>query len=323
MGITPAQVARSLVAATSSSRFTDKNLWLDNTKGLAYQVQIQIPEYEMSSLDDIRNIPLQSGNLHPTLTDVASFSEETGPGQYDRSGPNRLVTITANIHRKDLGSASIAVENAIKQAGDPPRGMVIEFKGQVKLLNETLSSLQGGLAVAIVIIFLLLAANFQSFKLSMAILSSVPAVLAGSLVMLLLSGATLNLQSYMGIIMSVGVSVANAILMITNAENLRLELKDARRGAIMAAGSRIRPILMTSLAMIAGMIPMALGMGEGGDQVAPLGQAVIGGLIASTAVSLFILPGVFAIVQRKATFKSVSLHPEDVQNNSSNTSNTI
>lgn len=314
MGVTPAQVARSLVAATSSSRFTDKNLWLDNSKGLAYQVQIQIPEYEMRSVDDIRNIPLQSGNLHPTLTDVASFSEETGPGQYDRSGPNRLVTITANIHRKDLGSASESVEKAIKLAGDPPRGMVIEFKGQVKLLNETLSSLQGGLGVAIVIIFLLLAANFQSFKLSIAILSSVPAVLAGSLVMLLLCGATLNLQSYMGIIMSVGVSVANAILMITNAEHLRLELKDAQRGAIMAAGSRIRPILMTSLAMIAGMIPMALGMGEGGDQVAPLGQAVIGGLIASTLVSLMVLPGVFTMVQRKASFKSVSLHPEDVYN---------
>lgn len=316
MGVTPVQVAKSLVAATSSSRFTDKNLWLDNSKGLAYQVQIQIPEYEMKSVDDIRNIPLQSGNLHPTLTDVASFSEETGPGQYDRSGPNRLVTITANIHKKDLGAAGAAVQRAIKEAGDPPRGMVVEFKGQVKLLNETLNSLQGGLGIAIVIIFLLLAANFQSFKLSIAILSSVPAVIAGSLVMLLLCGATLNLQSYMGIIMSVGVSVANAILMITNAENLRLELKDARTGAIMAAGSRIRPILMTSIAMIAGMIPMASGLGEGGDQVAPLGQAVIGGLIASTLVSLLILPGVFTIVQKKASFKSVSLHPDDVSKQS-------
>jgi multidrug efflux pump subunit AcrB len=171
------------------------------------------------------------------------------------------------------------------------------------------------LGIAIVIIFLLLAANFQSFKLSLTILSSVPAVLVGSLVMLLVCGATLNLQSYMGIIMSVGVSVANAILMITNAENLRLELKDARKGAMLAAGSRIRPILMTSFAMIAGMIPMASGMGEGGDQVAPLGQAVIGGLIASTLVSLMVLPGVFTIVQRKASFKSVSLHPDDICSN--------
>ncbi|MEI9920304.1 MAG: efflux RND transporter permease subunit [Bacteroidota bacterium] len=311
MGVTPTQVARSLVAATSSSRFTDKNLWLDNSKGLAYQVQIQIPEHEMSSVDDIRNIPLQSGSLHPTLTDVATFSEETAPGQYDRSGPNRLVTITANLHHVDLGTASKAVDKAIAEAGEPPRGMVIDFKGQVPLLKETLTSLQGGLAIAIVIIFLMLAANFQSFKLAFAILSSVPAVLAGSLISLLICGATLNLQSYMGMIMSVGVSVANAILMITNAENLRLELKDPMRAGVVAAGSRIRPILMTSIAMIAGMVPMATGMGEGGDQIAPLGQAVIGGLVASTLVSLLILPAVFSIVQKKASYISVSLDPED------------
>lgn len=313
LGVTPAQVARSLVAATSSSRFTDKNLWLDNSKGLAYQVQIQIPEYAMTSVDDIASIPLQSGSLRPALTDVATFTEESGPGQYDRSGPNRLVTITANLHKVDLGTASAAVEKAIAEAGEAPRGMAIEFKGQVKLLQETLSSLQGGLIVAIVIIFLLLAANFQSFKLSLAILSSVPAVLAGSLLMLLAFGATLNLQSYMGMIMSVGVSVANAILMVTNAENLRRELKDARQAGLMAANSRIRPILMTSIAMIAGMIPMASGMGEGGDQVAPLGQAVIGGLIASTLASLLILPGVFTLVQQKASLISVSLDPEDVE----------
>jgi len=313
LGVTPAQVARSLVAATSSSRFTDKNLWLDNSKGLAYQVQIQVPEYAMTSVDDIANIPLQSGNLRPALADVATFTEESGPGQYDRSGPNRLVTITANLHNIDLGTASAAVQKAIADAGEPPRGMAIEFKGQVKLLQETLSSLQGGLIVAIVIIFLLLAANFQSFKLSLAILSSVPAVLAGSLLMLLACGATLNLQSYMGMIMSVGVSVANAILMVTNAENLRKELKDARQAGFMAANSRIRPILMTSIAMIAGMIPMASGMGEGGDQVAPLGQAVIGGLIASTLASLLILPGVFTLVQQKASLVSVSLDPEDAE----------
>lgn len=311
LGVTPTQVARSLVAATSSSRFTDKNLWLDNVKGLAYQVQIQIPEYKMNSVDDIRNIPLQSGNLHPTLADVASLSEELTPGQYDRSGPNRLVTITANLHNIDLGTASKAVEEAIKKAGVPPRGMVVDFKGQVNLLKETLTSLQGGLAIAIVIIFLMLAANFQSFKLSFAILSSIPAVLAGSLVTLLLCGATLNLQSYMGMIMSVGVSVANAILMITNAENLRLEIKNAHQAGVIAASSRIRPILMTSIAMIAGMIPMASGMGEGGDQIAPLGQAVIGGLVASTLVSLLILPVVFKVVQEKSSFVSVSLDPED------------
>lgn len=315
MGLTSTQISRSLVAATSSSRFTDKNLWLDNEKGLAYQVQVQIPEIHMDAVEDIGNIPLISGQMNPVLADVATFSEETAPGQYDRSGPNRLVTITANLHNIDLGNASKEVNKAIANAGEAPRGMVIDFKGQSQLLDETLSSLQAGLLIAIVLIFLLLTANFQSFKLALLILSTIPAVVAGSLLMLLICGATLNLQSYMGLIMSVGVSVANAILMVTNAENLRLQLKDATLAAKQAANSRIRPILMTTIAMIAGMLPMASGLGEGGDQIAPLGQAVIGGLIASTFASLLILPAIFILLQKKATTQSVSLDPEDPESN--------
>ena len=311
LGVTSTQVARSMVAATSSSRFTDKNLWLDDAKGLAYQVQVQIPEYEMTSVEDIGNIPLRSGTMRPVLSDVATFSEETTPGQYDRSGPNRLVTITANLHEIDLGTATKAVQQAIREAGDPPRGVLVEMRGQTKLLTDTLSSLQMGLLVAIVIIFLLLSANYQSFKLALVILSAIPAVVAGALLMLLACGASLNLQSYMGLIMSVGVSVANAILMVTNAENLRVTLGDDRRAVLMAANSRIRPILMTSIAMIAGMLPMASGLGEGGDQIAPLGQAVIGGLVASTIAALLILPCVFTQFQANAPVQSVSLDPED------------
>jgi multidrug efflux pump subunit AcrB len=311
LGVTSTQIARSMVAATSSSRFTDKNLWLDDSKGLAYQVQVQIPEYKMATTEDIGNIPLHSGSMHPLLSDVATFSEETAPGQYDRAGPNRLVTITANLHQKDLGAAQKAVLKAISDAGEPPRGVQVEMRGQTKLLTDTLSSLQTGLVVAIIIIFLLLAANYQSFKLSLVILSAIPAVVAGSLLMLLACGATLNLQSYMGLIMSVGVSVANAILMVTNAENVRKTIGDSRKAVVIAANSRIRPILMTSIAMIAGMLPMASGFGEGGDQIAPLGQAVIGGLIASTLAALLILPCVFTQFQRKAAIQSVSLDPED------------
>ncbi len=314
LGVTSSQVARSMVAATSSSRFTDKNLWLDDSKGLAYQVQVQIPEYEMADLDAISNIPLLKGTSRPLLSDVATFNEETGPGQYDRTGPNRLVTVTANLHKKDLGAAGKAVSKAIRRAGEPPRGVLVEMKGQTTLLNDTLAGLQTGLIVAVVIIFLMLAATFQSFRLSVIILSAVPAVVVGSLALLLLSGSTLNLQSYMGLIMSVGVSVANAILMITNAENLRLRMKDAREAVVYAAGSRLRPILMTTIAMIAGMVPMALGLGEGGDQIAPLGQAVIGGLIASTLASLLILPALFALMQKNTSLDSVSLDPEDPDN---------
>ncbi|MCF2496402.1 MULTISPECIES: efflux RND transporter permease subunit [Dyadobacter] len=315
LGITSTQVARSMVAATSSSRFTDKNLWLDDAKGLAYQVQVQIPEYQMTSVEDIGTIPLKTGVSNPLLADVATFSEKTAPGEYDRAGPNRLVTVTANIHKKDLGAATKAVQTAIKNAGEPPRGVLVELKGQSNLLTETLGSLQVGLVIAIVIMFLLLSATYQSFKLSLVVLSTIPAVVVGSIGLLLITGATLNLQSYMGLIMSVGVSVANAILMVTNAENLRLQLNDSHKAVILAAGSRIRPILMTSIAMIAGMIPMASGMGEGGDQIAPLGQAVIGGLIASTLASLLILPAVFTMVQKKASIQSLSLDPEDPESN--------
>jgi multidrug efflux pump subunit AcrB len=183
--------------------------------------------------------------------------------------------------------------------------------GLTQTLTDTLDSLQDGLVVAIIVIFLMLAANFQSFKVSLVVLTSVPAVLLGSLTLLTITGSTLNLQSYMGIIMSVGVSISNAVLLITNAEHLRLHNGDALLSAKESVALRLRPILMTSLAMVAGMIPMASGLGESGDQTSPLGRAVIGGLIASTFSTLFILPLVFAWAQGKTTTQSVSLDPED------------
>jgi multidrug efflux pump subunit AcrB len=242
---------------------------------------------------------------------VAELKVDSLPGEYDRSGPRRYVTISANIYHKDLGSATAAVEKVIKEAGAPPVGLVTEVKGMSSLLTETLDSLQTGLLAAIVVILLLLAAYYQSFGVALSVLSTVPAVLLGALLLLLATGATLNLQSYMGLIMSTGVSVANAILIVTNAESLRLEYKDPFKAASVAASIRLRPILMTSLAMIAGMIPMASGLGEAGDQSAPLGRAVIGGLIASTFAALLIVPLVYGWVQQKKSFKPVSLLPED------------
>jgi multidrug efflux pump subunit AcrB len=311
MGLSPDEVAKSLVAATSSSRFTAKNLWLDSKKGFAYQVQVQIPEYQMQSVADLQNVPLVQGQLRPSLGDVADIVPDTVPAEYDRVGPRRIITVSANIHRKDLGTATADVAEALKHAGNPPKGSVVELKGLAKLLEETLSSLQSGLLLAIIVIFLLLAANFQSFKVAFVILVTIPAVLAGSVFLLLITGNTLNLQSYMGIIMSVGVSVANAVLMITNAEHLRLEYKNALTAARVSGAVRLRPILMTSIAMVVGMLPMASGLSESGEQTAPLGIAVIGGLVASTFAALLVLPVVFASVQRKTTFKSVSLNPED------------
>ncbi|HMC83936.1 MAG TPA: efflux RND transporter permease subunit, partial [Chitinophagaceae bacterium] len=259
----------------------------------------------------LQETPLVKGQPRPVLSEVATLSIDSLPGEYDRSGPRRFVTISANIYKKDLGTATRAVQKAIKEAGTPPTGLITEVKGMSSLLTETLSSLQTGLLAAIAVILLLLAANYQSFGLSVTVLATVPAVLLGAMLMLLATGATLNLQSYMGIIMAVGVSVANAILIVTNAETLRIEYKDPFKAATVAASIRLRPILMTSLAMIAGMIPMASGMGEAGDQSAPLGRAVIGGLAASTFAALFIVPLVYGWIQQKTSFKSVSLLPED------------
>ncbi|SDM65337.1 efflux RND transporter permease subunit [Siphonobacter aquaeclarae] len=305
------EIAKSLVAATSSSRFTAKNLWLDRSKGFAYQVQVELEQQQMKTVADIQNIPLVKGQLRPTLGDVATIAPTTVPAEYDRMGPRRIITVSANIYKKDLGTATRDVQKAIDEAGDPPKGSVVELRGMAQLLQETLSSLQFGLGLSIVVIFLLLAANYQSLKVAAVVLFSIPAVLAGSLTFLLITEQTLNLQSYMGIIMSVGVSVANALLLVTNAEMLRLKYRSAEEGARVAGASRLRPILMTALAMVAGMIPMASGLGESGEQTAPLGRAVIGGLVFSTFAALLVLPVVFAFIQRKAGFVSPSLDPDD------------
>jgi len=315
-GLNVTDIARSVTASTSSSRFTEKNQWLDEKAAYTYQVQVQIPEYVMNTMDELKEIPLLKGQSTPTLADVADFKVIYSPGEYDRSGPRRFLTVSANIYKKDLGTATTDVQKAMNSLGAPPKGLVAELKGISSLLTETMSSLQSGLGFAILVIFLLLAANYQSFKLSLTVLSTVPAVILGSLTALLLTGSTLNLQSYMGMIMSTGVSVANAILIVTNGEALRLEFKDATRASITAAAIRLRPILMTSFAMMAGMIPMASGMGEAGEQTAPLGRAVIGGLFASTLAALFILPLVFAWVQSKTTYESPSLMPEKTKQTS-------
>jgi len=313
MGLNMHDLARSVTAVTSSSRFTEKNQWLDNKSAYTFQVQAEVPEYRMKDLNELKETPLQIGQSSLILQDIATFSVDTTAGEFDRTGPRRYITVSANIYKKDLQSATDVVNKAIKSLGTAPKGLVPEVRGMSNLLTETLDSLQSGLLFAIIVIFLLLAATYQSFRLSLSILCTIPAVLLGALIILLLTGATLNLQSYMGIIMSTGVSVANAILIVSNAERLRFEYNnDVKKAASIAASVRLRPILMTSLAMIAGMIPMASGLGESGDQTAPLGRAVIGGLIASTLAALFIVPQCYAWLQSKATLKTPSLLPDEI-----------
>jgi len=311
LGVGVSDISRSLLASTSSSRYTEKNVWVDEKVGLSYNVQVEVPEYQMASKNSLGEIPLLNNQQRPVLGDVADIKEGITNGEDDDIGTLPILTVTANLNKMDLGTANDDVQKAIKSIGKLPRGLNIETKGLTTTLLDTLDSLQSGLIVAIIVIFLMLAANFQSFKVSLVVLSTVPAVMLGSLILLRLTGATLNLQSYMGMIMSVGVSISNSVLLITNAEQLRMHSGNAIKAAKEAAAIRMRPIVMTSLAMIVGMIPMASGLGEGGDQASPLGRAVIGGLLMSTFATLFILPLVFAWVQGKASTKSVSLDPED------------
>jgi len=312
LGVTVDDISRSIVASTSSSRYTEKNIWVDEKGNNAYNVQVEVPENKMNSLADISEIPLLRNSPRPVLGDVAQIKEDTTYGENDNLGAIPVLSVTANLNNKDLGSASIDIRKAIASLGPLPRGLTVEPVGMTQTLTETLDSLQNGLIVAIIVIFLMLAANFQSFTVSAVVLATVPAVILGSLLLLLATGSTLNLQSYMGIIMSVGVSISNAVLLITNAEQLRMHNGDARRSAREAAALRLRPIMMTALAMVVGMIPMASGVGEAGDQSSPLGRAVIGGLIASTFAALFILPLVFAWGREKSGTASVSLEPQEI-----------
>ncbi len=311
LGLSVEQISKSTVAATSSSRFTQPDYWLDKATGTAYQVQVEYPQYRMNSTDQLELIPLANNAGNPVyLRDVATITNNKSPGEYDRINQQRFITITANIHKKDLGTAIKEVNKLIKSLGELPGDIKILLRGQADLLHDTMSELQSGLLITIVVILLMLAIFFQSFKLSLAVLSVIPAVVLGSIVLIVITGNTLNIQSYMGTIMAVGIAAANSILFISNAEQYRRGSHSANY-IIVSASNRLRPILMTNLAMIAGMIPMAIGLGEGGDQTGPLGISVIGGLLFSTISTLLFLPLLYRWIVGKKPYKNPSLDPED------------
>lgn len=311
-GLTPADIGRSLLPATYSSRYVQLSFWFDRKSGVSYQIQMQIPQDQIASLDDMKKFPtMKHGDeQRPLLGDVASISYGTTPGEYDRYNMMRMINLTANIQGKDLGNVGKLVERAVRRAGTPPRGVTVKVEGQIPILNDTFSHLFVGLAMAVVVIWLMLSAYFQSPRLAVTVLSTSPAIVCGVLFMLWITGTTLNVQSFMGAIMSIGVGVANAILLVAFAENNRLQGMSAEEAAVHGAAERLRPILMTSIAMVSGMVPMAMALG-GGQMSAPLGRAVIGGLTFSTITALIILPVFFATIQGKASIESPSLHPDD------------
>ncbi|MFO0699188.1 MAG: efflux RND transporter permease subunit [Nitrospira sp.] len=313
LGVTTEDVARSLVAATSSSRFTQRMYWADPASGVAYQIQIEVPQTQMASLDDVRNIPVMppvNGNPWVYIRDVAKVAQGTVLGEYDRYNMQRMTTITANVAGEDLARAADRVTEVLTALDDIPKSVSLTLRGQVAPMRETVAGLRNGLMLTIVVILLLLAGHFQSWRDAAIVVSVLPAALAGVLVALLVSHTTVNVQSFLGAIMAMGVAVANAILLVSYANTRWRAGGSTVAAAIEGAQERLRPILMTSVAMIVGMIPMALGFGEGGEQTAPLGRAVIGGLTAATLASLIVLPTIFALIHGQRAPRVASLLPE-------------
>lgn len=308
LDVTVEDVGKALAPATWSSRFTTPVYWADPKSGIAYQVQVEIPQSMMQSLEDVSQVPVKNGAAVPTLVgDVADVTFGDAVGEYHRYNMQRMVTVTANVISEDLGTAAADVRRALSVLPEPPRGVTVNVRGQVVPMELMTDSLELGLMLSIIAVYLLLAAYFQSLRVAFVVIMAIPAVLAGVALALMLTGVTLNIQSFMGAIMAIGVSVADSILLCTFAEKYRRAGMTSLEAAVEGARSRIRPILMTSVVMIAGMTPLALGA----PQTAPLGIAVIGGLIASTLTALVVIPSVFAIVQRSAATGSSSIDPED------------
>jgi multidrug efflux pump subunit AcrB len=327
-GVTARDVGQSLIAATYSSRYTARNFWRDEASGNSYQVQVEVPQPKMTEATDVELVPLTKQSNRPQATQVAdSPSNPTPPllirdvarvmrsemaGEVDRYNMRRFLSLTANIEGEDLGRVINRLDLAMARAGKPPRGTEVELRGQVRPMRQMFQSLEIGLVVAVLVILIMLTAYFQAPLLAVTAVASVPAVLCGVVLALWITNTTLNIESFMGAIMAVGVAVSNAIMLVSFGDRHRLEDgMPADQAAITAAKGRLRPIIMTGCAMIAGMIPMSLALEEGSEQNAPLGRAVIGGMFLATFATLLVLPAVFTLLLSRSSNQSPSLDPDD------------
>ncbi len=311
-GVHVTDIGRSLIPVTSSSRFTLPNYWEDPKDGVNYQVQVEVPPEDVQTVDDLKDIPIAVNGGALPLKTFADIEPGIQVAEYDRYNLARMVSVTANLFGLDLGHASEKVQKILEPIlKNLPKGVKVRIRGQSATLSQMTDGLVSGLVISVVVILLLLAGSFESFPIALIVISNVPAVLSGALILLFFTGSTLNIESFMGIIMSVGVSVANSILLVTFADLTRRAGKHSWESAVYGAQSRLRPVLMTAIAMIVGMIPMALGLSDSGQQTAPLARAVIGGLMGSTCTTLLIMPVIYAIVHRDKPTYTASLDPLD------------
>jgi multidrug efflux pump subunit AcrB len=301
-GLTQKDVASDILVSLSSSTQVAPSYWLDTKRGVQYTVAVQTPQYENNSVDAVDRTPLSlGGSVAPQLlSNVASISRTVGPANITHLNASRTYDVQANVDGTDLGSVSKAVSKIIDSLRPSmPRGTTVKIKGQVESMESSFSGLGYGLIFSVVLVYLLMVVNFQSWLDPLVILMALPGAIAGIVWLLFLSHTTLSVPALMGSIMCVGVATANSILVVTFANDQRKVGRDAKHAALAAGMTRLRPVMMTALAMIIGMLPMSLGLGEGGEQNAPLGRAVIGGLLLATLTTLFFVPVMYSALRRK------------------------
>jgi multidrug efflux pump subunit AcrB len=302
-GITQRDVANDVLGSLASSSQVQPTYWLDSKRGVQYLVAVQTPQYENGSIQALHTTPVSvgPGKEPQLLSNIASISRTTGPANITHYNASRTYDVQANVDGADLGSVASQVSRIVDEAkGHLPRGAVVRIKGQVESMESSFRGLGYGLVFAVLLVYLLMVVNFQSWLDPFVILMALPGALAGIAWMLLVTHTTLSVPALMGAIMCVGVATANSILVVTFANEQRAHGHDAKSAALAAAMTRLRPVIMTALAMIIGMLPMSLGIGEGGEQNAPLGRAVIGGLSLATLTTLFFVPVMYSILRNKA-----------------------
>ncbi|MGH7837545.1 MAG: efflux RND transporter permease subunit, partial [Candidatus Binataceae bacterium] len=304
LGVDQRSLASSLLTSLSTNALIAPNYFLDPKNGVNYSVLEQVPQHLIDSVQALGATPLTPANLDGApgtpqlLANVATIRQSVEPAVVNHYDVQRVIDVNAGVEGRDLGGASAAVQSAIRRLGQLPPGMRITIRGQSQAMHESFGSLELGIILAIILVYVLMVANFQSWLEPFVIMLAVPGTIAGVLWMLTLTGTTINVESLMGMIMAVGVGVANGNLIVIFANELREQGYSPVAAAVMAGRTRLRPVIMTALAMILGMLPMALALGEGGEQNAPLGRAVIGGLIVATLMTLFVVPAVYSIFGR-------------------------
>ncbi|WP_343668862.1 efflux RND transporter permease subunit [Paraburkholderia heleia] len=299
-GFTQKDVASDLLITLSGSQQTTPTFWLNPVNGVSYNVVTEAPQYTIDSLQSLANIPLTANGRSNILGSLASMQRVAGNAVVTHYNAQTTIDIYGTADGRDLGAVSDDIAKIIDQTrGELPKTSSIKLRGQVQTMNDSFSGLFGGLVFAIVLVYLLIVVNFQSWLDPFIIITALPGALAGIVWILFLTHTTLSIPALTGAIMCIGIATANSILVISFArEQLRLH-GDAARAAIEAGYTRFRPVLMTALAMVIGMVPMAIGLGEGGEQNAPLGRAVIGGLAVGTLATLIFVPVVFSLIYRK------------------------